>query len=224
MLAIASPTPVNITEVLQWSCLLDEYGVAGYGWGIAWTDGSTIHRYRSVDGIRRDRTAPRALQNLTMTRGYVHLRRPSLMTTIGYVNAQPYMTPENDWAFSHNGYLERHQEFRAQYQNRLQGTSDSEVGFHYWLDRVKEGNSVTQSLAETHQALGGKANLMALRANGELAVYAGNEENLVYRFRLGAVDLASTSLHSHDLFLFDTIFPGADDIERLAPGTAILMP
>lgn len=224
MLAVASSTPVNIAEILEWSCLLDEYGIAGYGWGLVWTDGDTLHRYRSVDGIRKDLAAPRALKNVVMTRGFVHLRRPSLMSTMGHVNAQPYLSQDGDWAFAHNGYLERHRDFRGRYQDRLEGTSDSEVGFCHWLDEMESNVSLTQGLTNTHQALAGNANFMALHRRGDLGVYAGNHENSVYTFRIGSVQLAATSLHSHDHFLFDTIFPSASHIERLAPGTAILMP
>ncbi len=224
MLAISSPVAVPIADILEWSCLLDELGVAGFGWGLVWTDGETLHHYRSVDGIRKDSIASRALRGVTWTRGFVHLRRPSLMSTIGHVNAQPYVSQDRDWAFAHNGFLKQHRDFRAQYQDDLRGTSDSEVGFQYWLRRLSENPSLTGSLIETHQALGGNANFMALHRRGDLAVYAGNEENPVYTFEMNGIRIASTSLHSHDNFLFEAVFPGASRIEHLPPGTAHLMP
>jgi predicted glutamine amidotransferase len=224
MLAVAAPTPMAIEDILEWGRLLDEYGLAGYGWGLVWADGTQLYRYRSVEGIRRDITAPRALRHLTVQRAIVHLRRPSLMTTIGHVNVQPYLTPDNAWAFSHNGYLKRYHDYRADYAAHLEGTSDSEVGFHYWLDQRARGLSLQDSLTATHRTLQGQANFMVLGRDGTLAVYAGNEENDVYTFRLGAISLATTALHSFDRFVFDTIFPGAQDIQRLDRGTCWELP
>lgn len=224
MLAIASPTPVPMDEVLRWSMLLDEFGVAGFSWGMVWTEGQTLHRYRSVDGIRHDPAAASSLRGLSLTRGYVHLRRPSYMSTISHVNAQPYLSGDGEWAFGHNGLLQRHHQFRAQYQSLLDGTSDSEVGFQYWLEQLRAGTNLAQSLEETHRMLEGKANFMALHRSGHMGLYAGNSENPVYMFRLGSTLMATTSLHSPDHFVFDTIFPGAVEISQVDYGTAAIVP
>lgn len=224
MLAISSPTPVPIADILEWCALLDELGVAGFGWGLAWTDGEALHHYRSVDGIRKDRMASRALRGVCLTRGFIHLRRPSLMSTIAHVNAQPYVSQDGHWAFAHNGFLTQHRNVRAQFQADLQGTSDSEVGFNYWLRHLSDNPALPKSLVDTHHALGGKANFMALHHRGNLAVYAGNEENPLYTFEMNGIHLASTSLHSRDRFLFEAVFPGAVRIETVPPGTARLMP
>ncbi|PSR20064.1 MAG: hypothetical protein C7B45_16775 [Sulfobacillus acidophilus] len=223
MLAFSSPTPLAISRILDVSLLLDEYGIAGFGWGIVWSDGETLHRYRSVDSIRRDLTAKTALSQITMQKGFVHLRRPSLMTTIGHVNVQPYLSPGGDWAFAHNGYLERHAEFRERFASQLVGTSDSEVGFWYWMERLQTNAPLMQSLFETHQALRGNANFMALGRQGDLGVYAGNEENAIYTFRIGDLQLASTGLHSRDNFLFETVFPAASHIDGLGIGQSIVL-
>lgn len=224
MLAITASHPVPIDEILRWSRLLDQYGVAGFGWGIASTDGTHLFRYRSVRGIRQDDTAEAALRGLTVTRAFIHLRRPSRMSTIGHLNAQPYQSEGQPWAFAHNGYFARYQEHLATYQTELQGTSDSEVGFLLCRDYLKNGLSLTESLAETHNRLQGHANLMALCQDGTLAVYAGNPDNPVYRFSLGPVQMVTTSLHSPDRYLFDTIFPSAHAITPMAVGTSLLMP
>ncbi len=224
MLAITSGNPVEIQDVLNWSRLLDQYGLASFGWGITWTDGNRLFRYRSVLGIRQDPTAEDALRGLLLTRGFIHLRRPSRMSTIGHLNAQPYQSPDARWAFAHNGYFARYREYVAAYQSELQGTSDSEVGFLLCRDQLSQGLSLEESLKETHRLLEGKANLMALDTEGRLAVYAGNPENFLYTFSVGTVHLAATSLHSPDHFIFDTIFPSAHTITRLPVGVSLLMP
>lgn len=223
MLAITSRHPVSIDEVLRWSRLLDQYGLAGFGWGMAWTDGTRLFRYRSVHGIRQDDTADEALRGVTVTRAFVHLRRPSRMSTIGHVNAQPYQSEDQEWAFAHNGYFSRYKDYLAAYQTELQGTSDSEVGFLLCRDYLKSGSSLAESLSKTHHRLEGRANLMALKQDGTLAVYAGNPDNLLYRFSLGPVEMVTTSLHSPDGYLFDTIFPSAHAVIPMAVGTSLLM-
>ncbi len=223
MLAITSSHPVPIDEILGWSRLLDQYGLAGFGWGIAWSNGTQLFRYRSVHGIREDNTADAALRGVAVTRAFIHLRRPSRMSTIGHLNAQPYQSEDQQWAFAHNGYFARYHEHLASYQTELQGSSDSEVGFLLCRDYLKAGLSLTESLTKTHQRLEGHANLMALRQDGALAVYAGNPDNPLYRFSLGPAQMVTTSLHSPDRYLFDAIFPSADAIVPMAVGTSLLM-
>ena len=224
MLAMTSVEPVEMHDVLNWSRLLDQYGLASFGWGITWTDGARLFRYRSVLGIREDATAEHALRGMTMTRGFIHLRRPSRMSTIGHLNAQPYQSPDARWAFAHNGYFDRYREYVAAYRSELQGTSDSEIGFLLCRDQLSQGLSLEESLKETHRLLEGKANLMALDRDGRLAVYAGNPENPLFTFSVGTIHMATTSLHSPDHFLFDTIFPSASSITRLPLGVSLLVP
>lgn len=221
MLAFSSEELVSVDTLLGWAALLERYGLAGYGWGMVWTDGQTLYRYRSVEGLQNDPKADDVLARLTLRRGFIHLRRPSLMTTVAFVNTQPYMDDNGDWAFAHNGYLERHRDFRSRYQGELTGTSDSEVGFRYWCEQT---GSIADRFAATHEALGGKANFMGLSRAGDLGVYAGNSENRVFSFRLGAISLATTSLHSGDRFLFEGLFPEARDIQEMSLGDTIMMP
>ena len=48
MLAIRSERPLPIDTVLKYATLLDEYGIAGFSWGIAWkTLAGTLKRYRA---------------------------------------------------------------------------------------------------------------------------------------------------------------------------------
>ncbi len=220
LLAVTSDNPVNVEQVLQWARLIEELGVANYGWGIAWlSEQGELHRYRSVLGLRADSHALPVLRHVTTQRLFVHLRRPSLMTSQSHHNAQPYRDVAHRWAFGHNGFLKRHQEFREQYAEDLQGTSDSEVGFRYCLEQLSRGASLAESLQQTHQTLGGEANFMALSAEGALVVYAGNPSNPCYTFQLDGARMAVSSLHSLDSYVFDAIFPEAILPQRMPIGT-----
>jgi predicted glutamine amidotransferase len=227
MLAVTTPAtlpPLDVAAVLRRARLMDELGVAGYSWGMAWIDQDGLHRYRAVAGIRDDRRADDVLAGMTTRRLFIHLRRPSLMTTISHENAQPYWEPEAGAAFAHNGFLRRHREYRDQYRDVLRGTSDSEVGFRVWLDQLREGMPADRALATVHATLDGHANFMALLSDGRLLVYAGNPENPCYTFRWGALTVAATALHSLDDYLFQSLFPDAGAIERIALGTVRELP
>lgn len=220
LLAIQSNQPVPVDLVLRHAEMLDEYGVAGFSWGIVWkTESGGLQRYRSVDGIRRDQLAQRALAGVTSTKYLVHLRRPSLMTSISQRNAQPYLDSARATAFCHNGYFAKHGTLRASYRDRMEGTSDSEVGYCYYQDHLQEGVDPSQALLNTHQALGGRANIGVMLASGSLLFYAGNEDNRAYAFDLHGAHMVTTALHSQDDYVFQTVFPAAEHSQQLEVGT-----
>ncbi|MHB1954628.1 MAG: class II glutamine amidotransferase [Sulfobacillus sp.] len=224
MLALTSNQPLDMKQTLTWARLLEELGVASYGWGMAWVDDSGLHRYRSVLGLKYDQQAWDVLGQVATHRAFIHLRRPSLMSSQSHLNAQPYCDPEGTFAFAHNGFLSRHREYRPDFSDQLKGTSDSEVGYLYWLQQLSLGQPFAKSLVATHEALKGHANFMALSAQGQLAVYAGNHENPCYSFRIGSINLSTTGLHSLDDYLFDALFPQATNIKEISYGTAIELP
>lgn len=227
MVAVTVPVteaPIDMAVILDWARLMDERGIAGYGWGMVWQQPDGVHRYRSVNGIRVDRDADRVLTRVKTHRLFVHVRRPSLMSTISQVDTQPYWDPESGLAFAHNGYLERHGDLRSRYTGQLAGRSDSEVGFWLWIEAIARGEAPAAALRAVHEQLGGQANFMTLARTGQLLVYAGNIENASYHFRIGAWTVAATGLHSHDHYLFETVFPDACGIERVEPSTVWEMP
>jgi predicted glutamine amidotransferase len=188
-----------------------------------WTEeNGALKRYRNAEGIRKDQLYSRALKGIASRDFLVHLRRPSLMTTISHRNAQPYVAPGHGLAFAHNGYFQHHDEHRAQFADQLEGTSDSEVGFRYFLTRLTE-DSLPDALVKTHQVLQGKANIGVMRAGGEIWFYAGNSDNRAYTFMLDGMRFAATSLHSNDDFLFQTIFPQAASVAQIPRHSAVLV-
>lgn len=220
MMALKFENPTPIEQVLQYARQLDEYGVAGFSWGLVWrTQSGTLKRYRAVEGIRRDPLVQQALSGVTSSEYLVHLRRPSLMTTISFLNAQPYLGMNEQVAFAHNGYFMRHHEYRSHYQSQILGTSDSEVGFAYYLDLLSHGEDPTESLVKTHADLEGDANIGVIRSDGSLLFYAGHHDNRVYRFTMDGAKIVSTTLHSADDYVFQSIFARAEQIELVPPRT-----
>lgn len=220
MFAVSASQPIAIEDVLHYATLLDEYGVAGFSWGVAWrTDSGEIKRYRAVEGIRRDTLATRTLAGVESTHFLVHLRRPSLMTTISFVNAQPYLADEQHVAFAHNGYFRKHREVRGRMQDKLVGTSDSEVGFRYYLERLQAGEDAGKALHTTRTDLDGDANIGVLLGDGSIHFYSGHHDNAVYSFRIDGNLFATTALHSGDRYVFESVFPRAEGIEQVESGT-----
>lgn len=220
MLAIRAERPYPIERVLEYSTLLDEYGVAGFSWGIVWkTPSGDLQRYRAVEGIRRDPLATRALTGVQSTEYLVHLRRPSLMTTISHRNAQPYLATDGSFAFAHNGFFARHRDWRPNYRDQLEGTSDSEVGHLFYHSQLAAGTDAAQALVQTHHDLEGGANIGVIRRGSPSLFYAGNHENHVYSFEMDSAKMIATALHSADDYLFQSVFPQAGNIERVPIGT-----
>ncbi|NHC43259.1 hypothetical protein G6549_25620 [Bacillus sp. MM2020_1] len=216
LLTVKCDETIPIEWVLHYAKLLEEYGIAGFGWGVAWkSESGEIRRYRAVEGIKKDKLASQTLRGIQAKEYLVHLRKPSLMKSISFHNAQPYLNEEHSLTFTHNGYFTNHHQFRARYTHELEGTSDSEVGYQYFVQKLNEQFDPKTSLELTHRNLGGKANLIVFRRDVETLLYAGNEDNRIYLFNLEGIQCASTALHSQDNFLFQTIFPTASDIQQI---------
>lgn len=220
ILAIHAEQPIAVEEVLRYATLLDEYGVAGFSWGITWrTDSGYLKRYKAVEGIRRDPIGLKSLSGVMARQYLVHLRRPSLMSTISFVNAQPYLDIYSQIAFAHNGYFTNHREFRSYYQTQVVGTSDSEIGFLHYNRLLQTGLEAGDALCATHDELGGDANIAVMTADGSMHFYAGHHDNAVYAFRINDAKFVATALHSADDYVLQVVFPNSESAERVQPKT-----
>ena len=204
---------------------LEQLGLAGYGWGVAWLDEQVGEpgAVRAVRGLHRFADQGRGSSDLatrSARRFLVHLRRPSRLSTIQIADTQPFLDLERG-AWCHNGFLARAEEARHRFHGRLHGQADSEVGWQYFLDRLSGGEEPQPALRAVDDAFGGRVNLAHLGVDGELSVYARNDTNRMWRYRLDGATLASTSLHSDDTSLFDLVVPRATDRERLELGAAL---
>ena len=156
-----------ISLILPWARRVEQLGIAGFGWGVAWLAGDGVHRYRSAASLAVDAEGARSAAAVRSSRFLVHLRRPNRLSTVQLSDSQPFLdAPGEDAvgtiAFCHNGFLERHEELRPRYQSHLRGRADSEVGFEFFKERVDAGTDPAAALAEVHERLGGTANLGSL--------------------------------------------------------------
>jgi hypothetical protein len=223
LLAVAWERPVPFSGLLDWACRLEQWGIAGFGWGVAWQDESGAIRVDRGLGRFQDE-APRreTLRSATGTRFLVHLRRPNLLSTVQLADTQPF--PDGDVrAFCHNGYLQRAEAHRPQYAEVLRGAADSEVGWAYLRERLSAGMLPGDGLVAVDETFGGTANLGYLDDTGVLLVYARNAMNPMWTFGVSsdgtAGTVAATSLHSADATVFDVVFPGAAGRILLVSGT-----
>jgi hypothetical protein len=223
LLAVAWERPVPFASLFERVCRLEQWGIAGFGWGVAWQDESgRIRVDRGIGRFQDEATRSGALRGVTGTRFLVHLRRPNLLSTVQLADTQPF--PDGDVrAFCHNGYLERAEAHRPRYAEVLSGAADSEVGWAYLRERLAAGMLPGDGLVAVDETFGGTANLGYLEDTGALLVYARNAMNPMWRFGISsdgtAGIVAATSLHSADQTVFDVVFPDAADRALLPIGT-----
>lgn len=216
LLAVRSPRPLPAEHVLEWARLMEDLGVAGFGWGVAWVEDGRVRRYRSEMALGDDPAVSPNLRGVESSSFIVHLRRPSFLMDVREANSQPYLEA-SDLAFCHNGYFRRHREFRARFEGALEGTSDSEVGFRLFMEALGQ-RGPEDALRYVAATLEGNANILVLRSDGSVHVHAGHDENAVFSFRMGGATWLATALHSGDRCVFHRVFKTADEIRPLHRG------
>ena len=210
--------PFRLDELWSFTEKLEGFGIAGFGWGAAWTDASgRLASYRDVRAFRDD-PGRESVGRTETTSALVHLRRPSRLSTLTLADTQPFDDPAGRFAFSHNGDLRDYKGLRTTYraQGRIHGRADTEVGARWLEDAWRPDEPVADLLASLHDRFGGQANLAVLTPDGESQHYAGNGENPVFSFRLGRIGVVSTGIYSLDRSLFRYVAPGATE-RRLVP-------
>src|SRR5436190_4847447 len=167
--------PFRLDELWDLADGLERWGIAGHGWGAAWLEaGGHLGSHRDIRAFRDDPERER-IGRLETTAALVHLRRPSKLSTIGLADTQPFDDPAGRYAFSHNGDLEKHLDWRARYraQGRIHGRADTETGARWLEDEWGHGRAAPALLAELHDTFGGPANFAILAAGGSGTHYAG---------------------------------------------------
>jgi glutamine phosphoribosylpyrophosphate amidotransferase len=213
-----SAEPFRLDALWPFTEKLERFGIAGFGWGAAWLgSGGRLCSYRDIRAFRDD-SGRDAVGATETTAVLVHLRRPSRLSTLTFEDTQPFDDPAGRFSFSHNGDLRDYKRLRASFraQGRIHGRADSEVGERWLEDAWHPDEPAGHLLAALHDRFGGQANLAILAADGTPHHYAGNDENPVFTFQLGAIGLASTGIYSLDRSLFRFVAPGATG-RRLVP-------
>jgi glutamine phosphoribosylpyrophosphate amidotransferase len=217
--------PFRLDDLWPFAEVLERYGMAGFGWGVAWlTTEPRVTTHRDVRAFRDD-PATIGVGAQETTSALVHLRRPSKLSTLQLADTQPFADPGDRFAFSHNGDLRDIRETRRRYQaqGRIHGRADSEVGARWLEDTWDTCPSPADALRALHATFGGEANLAVIASDGTVVQYAGNTENPVFAFRLGRIGIVSTALYSIDRSLFQLAAPGASDRRLVRPGAAITL-
>lgn len=219
-----APDPFRLDALWPFTERLERFGIAGYGWGLAWRrkDGS-LDSYRDVRAFRDDPDGQAALAATETSAVLVHLRRPSRLSTLGLADTQPFDDPAGRFSFSHNGDLRDYRSLRPAYraQGRISGRADTEVGARWLEDAWTPERSPAALLGALHARFGGQANLAVLTEDGRAVHYAGNGENPVFTFRLGRIGLASTGIYSLDRSIFRYVAPTATDRRLIRVGTTV---
>ncbi len=224
LVAAASLEPRPFGDLAEEVAKVEHYGVASFGWGVAWLDdeAGVVRRSRGLGRFEEEALADRSLLENMSSRFLVHLRRPSRLSTLQLADTQPFADDER-LAWCHNGFLDRAEELRPAYAARLSGAADSEVGWQFFLDRIAEGVEVPSALRAVDDAFGGRVNLGYLGADGELSLYSRNDTNGMWRFASDEVSYVVTELHSDDASLFKLVFPRARDRVRFEPGSGFTL-
>jgi hypothetical protein len=211
LLAMVSRRPFAVLDVVPLAAGVERWGIAGMSWGAAWVDAASgaLRHYKRDVALRDDERAQEALRDATTTTLFIHLRRPSLLSTLSMADAQPFASDEPPFVFAHNGDFKCHEEYRPRYDGLLRGRADTEVGFRRLVDLRREHGPV-EALLRLQDDLQGNNNLLYLDGDGRLYVYATGEENAIYRFRQGDRHGIVTSLYSADRAVFDLVMPDAE--------------
>jgi glutamine phosphoribosylpyrophosphate amidotransferase len=217
--------PFRLDDLWPFAERLEQYGLAGFGWGAAWvgSDGA-LRSHRDVRAFRDD--PGRATVGATeTTAALVHLRRPSRLSTLTLADTQPFDDPAGRYAFIHNGDLRDYRRLRSTYQaqGRIHGRADTEVGARWLEDAWRDDEPVGHMLGALHERFGGEANLAVLAADGGSHHYAGNAENPVFAFRLGRIGVVSTGVSSLDRSLFRFVAPSATERRRVPLRTTVTL-
>jgi glutamine phosphoribosylpyrophosphate amidotransferase len=217
--------PFRLDELWPFADRLERFGIAGFGWGATWLTGAGgLATHKDIRAFRDDPNTTAVGANET-TSLLVHLRRPSKLSTLQLADTQPFVDPAGRFSFSHNGDLRRYAEYRPRYraEGRIHGRADTEVGARWLEDAWDDCPSAAAALRALHAAFEGEANLATIDASGSVVHYAGNVENPVFAFRLGAIGLISTALYSIDRSLFHLAAPGATGRRLARPGVTLAL-
>ncbi len=220
MMYLRKDTSFPLSDVLQYALILERYGLAGFGWGVAFVQGEKIDYYRSELSLDEDRGGQFRLSDLAVDACLLHLRRPSFLSTIAVRNTQPYLEPD-EFAFGHNGYLEASKRWRD--EQTLIGESDSEVGFVKYKSHLSGGNSRVDALQKTVGELigDGSANVIAMHKDGRAVATGWNRMNRLWRFRGKGFVGITTEIHSPDGILFKKFFPWMTDLVQVTTAIEI---
>ena len=208
MLIVGAEEPVPFTRLEPWVLAQEYYGIAGWGWGVAhMTPEDTLDVRRSVGRLCENPAALEELRGCSSRRWSVLLRRPLSLPNV-VEDTQPFYSERLGFAYTHNGDFTYANDFRGEFGTLLAGKADSEVGFRMTEKLLAEGCDIPSALDGTLERLGGTANVALMLANGAVWIDGRALFNKLWRFRVGAMTCAATSMLFRDESFFDVVFEG----------------
>jgi predicted glutamine amidotransferase len=221
MIAVRWPSPRPFDAVTDWLLQIERYGSCRLGWGAAWRHEGRVAGYCSIESFTSDREGRAQLRHVVASEFMVHLRRPTLLSTMQLADGQPFLDVGQNFAFCHNGNFLNEPQYRDQYRSQLRGGADSEVGFCMLKELLTAATTAADVLATVHSKLGGNTNLGYLAADGSLLMLSEHVYNQMWEFQLGDARIASTQLHSRDESIFNLVFSGATQRRQLPAGEPV---
>jgi len=221
ILALKSDSTFYLAEVIPYAAVMEKYGIAGFGWGVAWLAGGELKCFRSVGKIQEDVLAHISIGKEKTSACLFHLRRPSFLGTISLENTQPFVEAGR-FAFAHNGFFAGYESVRRRLAGELKGDSDSEVGFRFYAERLR-GMPPDQAILKTVDDLtaDGSANVVTIHAGGDIHAVARNRANQMFSFRGAGYRGIVTELHSHDHTLFRKFFTWIEEVQPVSGCTSM---
>jgi predicted glutamine amidotransferase len=214
LMTVAFERPFSFSRLAGRVCDLERWGLAGFGWGVAWhTPDGRVRVERGLGRFQDEGLSRDDLMQTTSRRFLVHLRRPNKLSTVQLADTQPFVGDQGCGAFCHNGFFERAEAHRPELAEALRGDADSEVAWVYLKRRLAGGTSPADGFREVDEQFGGTLNLGYLEGSGQLVVYSHNKNNVLWQFSWAQADtmanVVCSGLHSDDQTLFDVVFPDA---------------
>ena len=96
LMVVRFDSPRGIGELFPLAQSLERYGVAGFGWGVAWLSGTGVTGYGPPVAFADDRSGRRQLTDVKSKCYLLHLRRPSQLTTYPLRIRSPSWTRTTD--------------------------------------------------------------------------------------------------------------------------------
>jgi glutamine amidotransferase len=182
----------------SWAPRMQEHGtVNADGFGIGWyADGDPVPaRYRRGIPIWGDPSLPGIARVTRSSAVLAAVRSATPGTAQGETAAAPFAA--DTWLFSHNGVLEKWQEFQAPGGVRyadLEALTDSALLWALVLGRLRTGTAADIALSATIadvEAAGGRGRFNFLLTDGRSIVATAAGDTLWYRSAAGGVTVAS---------------------------------
>ena len=223
IIVAGADAPIEFNRIESWVLKAEKYGIAGWGWGIAYlTEDGKVDVERRVGKLGEDERWLDHYRNIESPRWLFHFRRPLRLPNV-VEDLQPFYSDKLEFAYAHNGEFEKADEFRSEFPNQLDGQVDSEVGFRMTEQHLFEGLSLGHACLSTLNTLGGTANVAVLYHDGQIWIDGNAKFNKLWQFQLDGMTFASTSLIFSDESFFDLVYDELPTERKLVQGEVALL-